>query len=93
MIKCKNCEFEFEKGKYCPNCGASVKDEKKSKAERAMELLESLDSRLSAMEQRETDRETAKAKRLEDMKKKGEKHGEDKPTSGSTKSRGFLDIF
>ena len=88
---CKNCKNEFPKGKFCPECGFPVEEEKKKPSDRALEVLEKVEKRLAILEELEV----KKAKRLEEIMKGKEKNGKDeiKPGSASKPTRSFLDIF
>ncbi len=83
MIKCKNCESEFEKGKFCPDCGFPV-DLKDSSSE-ALAMLKNIDARTKALEDRFT-------KADQRRKEKDEKTKTNKDARSSN-SRGLLDIF
>jgi hypothetical protein len=92
-MKCNNCEKEVPDGKYCPECGFPVGNNKKPDSVRAMELLESISERVGKLEEAET----AKQKRIEALaKKKAEENAEKelKPvTNAGNRKRGVLDFF
>jgi predicted nucleic acid-binding Zn ribbon protein len=86
---CKNCKNEFEKGKFCPECGFPVEEEKKKSSERALEVLEKVEKRLAKLEEIEIRRN----EKLDELRKK-EKNGKKSEGTGTSKrTRSLLDIF
>lgn len=86
-MKCKNCEHEFEAGKFCPECGFPVTPKTKSRQEEAFELLKDTNERLRKLDEQQEERK----KKIEERKKK---HGEEANTNaGESRTRGILDIF
>jgi hypothetical protein len=93
MQKCKNCQQEFEKGKYCPECGFPV-EIKKEKSELAMEILERMDTRLAKLEKAEDERIAAR-ENFKKQRKERKDNGENKSSGNPAgrKSRSIFDIF
>ena len=68
-IKCSNCEHEFEKGKFCPECGAKVKAPKENEDRRKLDEIHSvttkLGERLSKLEEKEKEKASKESKETE----------------------------
>jgi len=86
---CKNCKTEFDKGKFCSECGFPV-EEKKKGGDRALEVLEKVEKRLAKLEEIETIRN----QKLETLRKEKKTNGEnDKGNPTVSRARSILDIF
>ena len=98
MIICKNCKAEFEKGKFCPDCGFEVKEERKKS--RGEEILEGINTRLSNIEikvglkqEEEKPKEKPEDNKPEDNKPEERKESDESTNTGRNESNGILDFF
>lgn len=83
-MQCKNCQKELlENSKYCPECGASIKDEpKQDKSDEAMKLLKDIDARTKKLEDAR-----------EEKRKKKEALDAERKAASTNGRKGILDIF
>lgn len=86
-MKCKNCGEEFEKGKFCPECSFPVEGEPND-SQKAMSMLEKIDKRTEALENKVKEREAKEQEEKENADK-----DKDKQNAGKPKPRGVFDIF
>jgi hypothetical protein len=82
-MKCKNCDNEFEKGKFCPECAFPVEAAKDEKAE-LQKLIKETHDGVSKINKFFSEIEERKKKREETKSK---------PKTGSGTNKGILDLF
>lgn len=91
-MKCKNCETENEKGKFCNECGFPLDEQKKSRSQEAYEALQDLTGKVNTLVEEKTERDLRRKEREE--KEEEKKNAEEKSTVAGKFKRSIIpDLF